>query len=910
MHRRYVRQVNPDRGADPGPSEATLGTVVAALAGLAAAWTAAGSVGLLAHPLQRALTVLLLGIAVVAQRPLPGTGVKGGLPLLLLTLSAAAGMITLPLASADVMAAAVVLAFLAFASSGRRRDVFLATATAVAVFGVYRFAVTAVPWLWLAADRAGKVLGDAAGAVTGRPVWIGATFAGLDFLILTGVLWTLYLPRTAPPRLRRALYGYAALLLAHFVYLILLSYVPDLLNAAGDAPGASAGGPKMLRLLHEAVPWNLPALACVIHLAILSGMLRWSTSLRASGRSEPARSERDAGAAPPHVGPDAQRRSAPRSPSPRGQDARDSKRTARSWTRIGAGVTFLVAILLPVIATLSPGPAALTGKKIVFYEKGFLNWLKPVHDSYGRLSSGMYGMLPVFLESLGAKTLISPDLSEADLKDADVLVLIFPDDPWQEGQLERIHDFARRGGALLVFGEHTTRDKSGSNRFNEVLAPTALQVRFDSATFAVGGWLHSYEALSHPMTAGIRDDQNQFGVVIGASVEARWPARPVLVGRWGWADPGDEASSRAMMGNDRYDAGERLGDVILAAEQPFGKGRIVTFGDTSGLTNAIDVSSYVFTSRLFAYLAGGARAHPAWRQVVALLATLCLVVLLCRRPDAWKTSLTAIGLTASLAACTAADYTGANLLPDGRQQNPNNLAYIDASHLEAYSSESWRPDGIGGLALTLMRNGYLTLSLPELTSERLARAGLLVSIAPSRAFAPGETEAVKTFVNDGGIFIVTVGYDEAGPSRPLLKAFGLRVGMPESESLEPEPFGHFKSPYMEADGKRVYVRFHAAWPVACRDPNAHVFAYGRDNRPVMVMRRFGKGIVLLVGDTCFAMNKNLEYENGAAFEGLRENADFWRWLLTILRNQPMWVPPLLRGNPADAAGGSSRGAAP
>ena len=64
----------------------------------------------------------------------------------------------------------------------------------------------------------------------------------------------------------------------------------------------------------------------------------------------------------------------------------------------------------------------------------------------------------------------------------------------------------------------------------------------------------------------------------------------------------------------------------------------------------------------------------------------------------------------------------------------------------------------------------------------------------------------RRFVNNGGIFIMTVGYDEAGPSRPLLKAFGLRVGMPGSETIEPEAFGHFKSPYMEADGKRVYVR--------------------------------------------------------------------------------------------------------
>ena len=854
-------------------SAGTFGGVVAALAGLSAAWIAAGSTGLLAHPLRRALILLFLGLALVVQSPIAKAGLRSRLVLFLLAVGAAAYMVTLPLAAANIMAAGVILGFLAFAATGHRRDILLASATAIVVFGLYRFAVTSVPWLWLAADSAGGGLGKMAGQITGRPVWVGATFAGLDFLVLTGALWGLYLPRTKPPRAKRAFCGFAAILGGHLIYLLLLSYIPDLL-AVAPLPAEGTGAPTpALRLLHHAIPWDFPAVACGIHLLIVAVMFRWSAW------------------------------------------AGDESRVTRSGPRpsvfcLPVVAALLTAILLPVVAVLYPGPSSLAGRKIVFYEKGFLNWLRPTHGSYGRLSSGMYGMLPVFLESLGARTLVSADLSETDLQDADALVLIFPDEPWKEDQLERIHAFVRRGGSLLVLGEHTTQDKDGSNRFNEALAPTAMQVQFDSATFAIGGWLHSYEALSHPATAGIRDDQNQFGVVIGASVGAHWPARPILVGRWGWADYGDQASTRAMMGNDRYDAGEKLGDLVLAAEQPMGKGRIVAFGDTSGLTNAINVSSYVFTSRLFGYLAGGAaRAHQAWWQILALLVSVCLVGLVLWRPTAWKTALAAIGLTVSLAACTAASQGGASLLPEGRRQNPNNLAYIDASHVEAYSSESWRTDGVGGLALTLMRNGYLTLTLPEVTPLRLERAGLLISIAPARSFSRAEVETVKTFVNHGGIVIMTVGYEEAAASQSLLNAFGLRVGLAESERLEPEPLGHFKSPYLESEGKRVYVRFHAGWPVACSDAGAHVMAYGRDNRPVMIMRRLGKGAVLLIGDTCFAMNKNLEYENGAPFEGLRENADFWRWLLTVLRNEPMWVPPMLQSSPAGTPPGGASGEA-
>jgi hypothetical protein len=48
---------------------------------------------------------------------------------------------------------------------------------------------------------------------------------------------------------------------------------------------------------------------------------------------------------------------------------------------------------------------------------------------------------------------------------------------------------------------------------------------------------------------------------------------------------------------------------------------------------------------------------------------------------------------------------------------------------------------------------------------------------------------------------------------------------------------------------------------------------------------------VFVGDTGFAMNKNLEHEGGEPFEGMRENADFWRWLLPELtESEPRWIP--------------------
>ena len=861
--------------AEPGPPPAVGGFdpvqafgLVAVIAGLAAAWIAAGSTGLLAHPLRRALTLAALGVAILAQRPFPWRQ-RTGIIAMLATVGLAIYMIASSLPVVNVMGVSLVLASLAFKSHGQAKKMLRISSVAVVVFGLYRVACTSIPMVWSMSDLLGRTIGNIGGLVTHQPLYVGATFAGLDFLVLMSVLWVLWLACSPQPRWKRAIYGLVGILGGHIVYLIVLSYTPQLLAMVAEP--TEQEGWFWAGLFHKAVPWNLPVLACGIHLLTAAAMFRWSVWSADSERNLTKASVL-------------------------------SSRT-QYMLRFGAPV---LAILLPIMIAFYPGKLNLEGKKIVFYEKGFLNWLKPSHGQYGRLSSGMYGMLPVFIESLGANSLISPDLSEEDLQDADALVLLFPDDPWAEGQLDRIWAFVRRGGSLLVMAEHTTRDENGNNRFNEVLEPTAIRVEFDSGTFAVGGWLQSYEVMAHPATAGVPDDRNQFGVVIGASLETSWPARPLLIGRWGWSDMGDEGSGRAMMGNGHYDSGEKLGDLVLAAEQPMGKGRIIAFGDTSGLTNGINVSSHVFTSRLFGYLAGNAgNAHPIWRQLLGISSCGLLIGLLTWRTSKWRVVLVTLGLAGSLTVSTAISQSAGEILPDGRYKSPNNLAYIDTSHLAAYSGESWRPDGIGGFILTLMRNGYLTHSLPELTAKRLVRADLLVSIAPSRSFSKREQTAIKDFVTNGGTFIIMVGLDRADPSRSLLSLFGFTIGTSGPYPPEPEVMGHFKAPYLSSGDQRVHVRFHAAWPIACNDPEARVIAYGRNDSPVIILRPLGAGKVVVIGDTHFATNKNLEWEGGQPFEGMRENADFWRWFITQLRDQEMWIPPALQSQPESEQNGTA-----
>jgi hypothetical protein len=361
----------------------------------------------------------------------------------------------------------------------------------------------------------------------------------------------------------------------------------------------------------------------------------------------------------------------------------------------------------------------------------------------------------------------------------------------------------------------------------------------------------------------------------------------------------------------QYDAGERLGDLVLAAEQRLGRGNVVVLPNAPCFSNQGNVTGYVFTGRLLAYLAGNAGdPQAAWRQALGLLGCLALVVLLIVRLDPALVAAVAIVLSLVLGGARTLTHSSMRVVPDVRQPSLlKKVAYIDASHLEAYSDTGWGYEGIAGLTLTLMRNGYQAFLLPELTGERLAGAGMLVSIAPARPYSAAERQAVQRFVERGGIYICMVGADRATPVQSLLDEFHLGVPRvpvrPGEKDVEPKPMSHFTTLYraLGADYDSGLL-IHTGWPVRC--DRADELVRGFNNLPIIALREVGRGKVVLIGDTAFAMNKNLEYVGGEPFNGRHDNAHFWRWLITYLTDQEDWLPPPKERSASDSPDPSGR----
>ncbi len=848
--------------------------VVILIAGMIAAWLAAGSTGLLAHSLQRALTWSALAMAVLAAWPRNSRSPEAWI---ILAGSAALGLFftisSLPTLS--VLGVVIVLAGVAQATRGLTHRVAIIVALAAGALAVCRFAYDCIPTAWVVADLKGWLLGRFAGWLVGAPLEVGATFGGLDFLVVMAVVYVGWLLCTPPPRCRRAIWGAIAIVACHFAYLAALAYsekllamLPDMVlppNSDSSRVGVWTVGNGLRMLL----PWNVPLLAVAIDAVIVAVMFRSASWL-------------------PVVEPDPLEL--------RKQEEEEAKKDIPG-SALAADVLFrfgpsLLAIVATLAAALGANRTDLKGKTVLAYEKGYLNWQKPEFDLQ---VDGYYGMLPTFVESLGGRFVKSPNLSDEDLKSADVLVLLHPDEPWSDDMLKRIWDYVERGGSLLLVADPVIRDERSSSSFNEVLQPTAMRVRYDTAVTRTGNWEQSYQPLAHPVTAGIDDARNRFGFELGSSIRTRWPARPVLVGRWGWSDPGSDA---VATGASHYNAGEPLGDLVLAAEQPIGQGRVFVLGNTSPLRNEMLANSFPFAGRLLGYLANRPASPQAlWRQALSLLAIVGMCVLVALRPAAWQLIVTSTVMAISLTCCTALGRWSGEVLPDGRPHETkafNRVAYIDASHLEAYSSDFSTPHGIAGLLRTLMRDGYLPLLAPDLSPKRLQGAGLLISIAPAREFDAEDREAVNEFVAGGGTFICMAGAEEVRAVAPLLADFDFTVPPspvpPGERTKEPEPLGAFQQIFgKQANGR--YVQFFAGWPLECTADHPTieiVWSDGQVERPVVVGHSDHGGSVVVIADTYFAANENLETSERV----LPDNIRFWRWLLSnVVPGQKPWTPP-------------------
>ncbi len=519
----------------------------------------------------------------------------------------------------------------------------------------------------------------------------------------------------------------------------------------------------------------------------------------------------------------------------------DSALSDRRGLRVAVPLAAVLAVF-SVLVGLEP-PATAANKNILIYDSipGTPTADVPVFGSYGLENGGMFGLLPDYLSGRGYRVRVVHELVDSDLAWAGTLAMFNLRSTLTSATDSAVDAFVEQGGSLLVAGDHTGREEIREPS-NALLKPYGITLNFDSAIPLRDGWANGLDTRAHPIVS--RVSEPEFRVLIGASLNVMPPARTLISGRDGYADPGDAANLEGgFLGNMKYDAGERLGDVALVAESSAGAGRVLVFGDTTSFQNGALPHSYRFIDGVFTWLstAGNTAGWRALPLVAALLLVVCIFVLYAKART--MTVLLVLPVTAMLVAVLL------SVLVSGTSDThapafSSPYAVIDLSHFEA--ADRWRTgDSVDGLALNLQRNGYACFTMSDFDAALVQSADVVFVPTAQEPFDRAELDAVDACIRSGGLLVVTAGSERPAGSSGLLQFYGFSLGT--------APLGQATS---EWDGHTVH--FWSAWPVEMRAGlKGKVIAQVWDY-PVAAYRPEGAGGVLVVGDGSFLFNKNLE----------------------------------------------------
>lgn len=527
--------------------------------------------------------------------------------------------------------------------------------------------------------------------------------------------------------------------------------------------------------------------------------------------------------------------------------------TPGRWWLVGAGAALLVVGL----ATELGGSLRQNGLRVAIYNKGYLNLNRPVYGQYGARSGGMFGLLPDALQAYGDSVRMVESLGNDQIAGADVVVIINLMEFLPATERQALHDFVRRGGGLLLMGDHTGV-QGIREPFNDLLRPAGIEFRFDSASFTRTSWEGSALVLPGFLSRG-QPSADEAGMWVGAGLDIRPPARPVIVGRFGFSDSGDlSAVDNGYLGDRSYDPGEQLGDIVLVAERSLGKGKILVFGDTSTFQNGALPGTHAFVQRAMALAAGGNRSGAG--GLVSLLALLLVAatVGLFLAADLRLAGAASLAMLLPILAATQSDPRPRMTRP------PERLAVIEASHFERFTPGAWKDRGVGGFQYNLMRAGYFPVMGRHLNARQLSGCDLLVVTAPVTPFSRRDRALCRRFMESGGWILYACGYEEGRGSEKFLLENGVQ--------LRNVPLTAFTDTLTAGP-----VTLDEAWGLGSPPASGEVLGeqYGY---PYLLKVRQGAGGLVALADTGFYLNKNLE--NMAGFN--EENILFLKWLLGSL----------------------------
>jgi hypothetical protein len=479
-------------------------------------------------------------------------------------------------------------------------------------------------------------------------------------------------------------------------------------------------------------------------------------------------------------------------------------------------------------------------------------WPEPQSDSasdyddasagFGFHAVGLFGEWPHVLERAGYPVLRVMVLDQATLDRVRLLILPSVTRDWRQGEAERVGAWVRKGGRLLVVGEHTNLNGC-QDVLNPVLQPFGLALNFDTTNGLLGDGLHGVITTLDPI-GRVLDDTPSLPYNRGASISVYPPAYPILVGQFWHSDFGDRlARERANLSDYRLSARDRVGDLVMMASATPGRGRVLLVGDSTPFVNLNVLYSSGFILDVASLLTRVSSDWVLFQALAWLLAApVGLLVFLFVRTDGHLRWL-ALGILAMTVVGVSLPRSSAA----SRWNGTGHLAVVSTSENNALDTDPFSPFSPTALGLAFARHD-LTPWLGDWTALT-TRPQVVAILSPSRAPRAHDWSRLIGWTREGTDVIVA-----ADANSPVFGAIASRLGV----SLTGRPVGSLSTELLTT---------FSAWEVSSC-PQGAISIQAKDHTVGCIID-VDQGRVVLMADGGFFLSKNLETEESFDEKNIR-----------------------------------------
>lgn len=462
----------------------------------------------------------------------------------------------------------------------------------------------------------------------------------------------------------------------------------------------------------------------------------------------------------------------------------------RAWLISVAALLGTLSVSLSLL--LAPAGARASGR--VLFDEAHGEWETTAREMdtewYGMASTYNYDSLYRWLDGYYETGRVSQQVDQADLERGDVLVLKTPSIPYSPDEIHAIVEHVRRGGGLLVIGDHTNVFGT-TTVLNPVLAPFGLRLGYDATYRLRDGGFTTYE----PRNAidPVFQHVPRFDFLTSCSLHGGLFALPIICDGRILASAADY-STRNFFPEGRMTLASTFGMFLQAAAVEAGRGRVVAFTDSTCFSNfSLHMDGYTgFLLGTMEYLRRE-NPLPGWRSFAAVAGILCATVGLASGISVRRRAVLTIGLVgvllglATATAATAAWHRAAYPTPIPRHDI--SYVYFDVSASRARISPQpsmTDPLGTRGAFGTFFTWTQRIGLVPSLVSARTSLAGArpYVVINPEGVPSPSRDRIVD-YVRSKGGSLVLLGdpvWDREGLDE-YCALFGLTVVRAQSDSL-------------------------------------------------------------------------------------------------------------------------------